>query len=153
MDTFELRAVIKYFCKKGLSMKEIHGDVIITLGDKSPLYSIVKKWAAEFRRGRESMENYEWSGCPKEATTDVNVELVHSWIMCDRTRSMHDISKTYKYKSWGSVQSILTNSLGMSKVSARWIPKMLTKAQNKSRLDISKYLLSLYEDDPEELMH
>ena len=30
---------------------------------------------------------------------------------------------------------------------------MLTKAQNKSRLVISKYLLSLYEDDPEEFMH
>ena len=29
---------------------------------------------------------------------------------------------------------------------------MLTKDQKKSRLDISKYLLSLYEDDPEEFM-
>ena len=39
--------------------------------------------------------------------------------------------------------------LGLSKVSARWVPRML-----KSRLDISKYLLSLYEDDPsEEFMH
>ena len=30
---------------------------------------------------------------------------------------------------------------------------MLIKDQKKSRLDISKYLLSLCEDDPEELMH
>ena len=30
---------------------------------------------------------------------------------------------------------------------------MLTKDQKKSRLDISKNLLSLYEDDLEELMH
>ena len=30
---------------------------------------------------------------------------------------------------------------------------MLTKDQKKSRLDISKYLLSLYEDDPEEFMY
>ena len=29
---------------------------------------------------------------------------------------------------------------------------MLTKDQKKSRLDISKYLPSLYEDDPEEFM-
>ena len=29
---------------------------------------------------------------------------------------------------------------------------MLSKDQKKSRLDISKYLLSLYEDDPEEFM-
>ena len=36
----------------------------------------------------------------------------------------------------------------MSEVSARWVPRMLTTDQ-KSRLDISKYLLSLYEDDSE----
>ena len=37
-------------------------------------------------------------------------------------------------------------------VSAEWIPRMLTKDQNKSRLDISKYLLSVYEDDPDKFM-
>ena len=41
----------------------------------------------------------------------------------------------------------------MSKVSDRWVPRMLIKDQKKSRLDISEYLLSLYEDDPEEFMH
>ena len=30
---------------------------------------------------------------------------------------------------------------------------MLAKEQKKSRHNISKYLLSLYEDDPEEFMH
>ena len=40
----------------------------------------------------------------------------------------------------------------MSKVSARWVPRMLTEDQKRSRLDISRYLLSRYEDDPEEFM-
>ena len=66
-----------------MSPKEIHD------GDESTSYSTVEKWAAEFRRGRESIEDYEWSGHPKEATTDENVELVHSLIMCDK-RSLHD---------------------------------------------------------------
>ena len=30
------------------------------------------------------MEDYERSEHPKEATTDENIELVHSLIMCDR---------------------------------------------------------------------
>ena len=47
---------------------------------------IEKKWAAEFRRGRECMEDYEQSGYPIETTTDENVELVHILIMCDRRR-------------------------------------------------------------------
>ena len=40
----------------------------------------------------------------------------------------------------------------MFKVSAIWVPRILTKDQKKGRLDISKYLLSLYEDEPEEFM-
>ena len=72
-----------------------------------------------------------------------------SLIMCDR-RSLRDIAGQIGI-SLGAVQSILNNILGMSKVSARWVPRMLTKDQ-KSRHDISKYLLSLYEDYPKEFM-
>ena len=61
-----------------MSLKEIHDNFNKTLGDESPSYSLVKKWAAEFRRGRQSFEDYEWSGPLKEATTDKNVELVES---------------------------------------------------------------------------
>ena len=40
----------------------------------------------------------------------------------------------------------------MFKVSARWVPRMLTEDQKRNRLDISRYLLSRYEDDPKEFM-
>ena len=43
---------------------------------------------------------------------------------------------------FGAVQTILTDILGMSKVSTRWVPRMLTDDQKLSRLDISRYLLS-----------
>ena len=36
----------------------------------------------------------------------------------------------------------------MSKVSASWVPRMLTDDQKRTRLDISMSLLSRYEDDP-----
>ena len=150
MEKVEVRAVIKYLCKKGMSPKEIHEDFMETLGKESPSYSTVKKWAAEFTRGRESTEDDERCG-PKEATTDENVEIVHSLVMCDRRRNQRDIASEVGI-SFGAVQSILTDILGMSKVSARWVPRMLTEDQKRSRLDISRYLLSRYEDDPEEFM-
>ena len=64
------------------------------------------------------MEDYERSGRPKEATADRNVEIVHSLIMCDRRRSLCDIARQ-KGIRFVAVQSILTDVLGMSKVSAR----------------------------------
>ena len=48
------------------------------------------------------MEDFKWSGCPKEATTDENVELVHSLCSIARQKSI----------SFGSVQSIMTDILG-----------------------------------------
>ena len=97
-----------------------------------------------------SVEDYEQSGHPEVATTDENIQLVHSLIMCD-SRSLHENARQI-HISFQAVLSILTD-LGMSTVSARWVPRMLTKDQNKSRIDTSKYLLSLYGDDPEEFMH
>ena len=55
---------------------------------------------------------------PKEDTADKNVELVHSLIKCGRRRSLRDIARQIGM-SLGAVQSILTNILGMSNVSAR----------------------------------
>ena len=52
MEKLEIRVIIKYFCKKGMSPKEIHEDFMETPGKESP-YSTVKKWTAEFKRGRE----------------------------------------------------------------------------------------------------
>ena len=69
MDKVEVRAVIKYFCKKGMSQKVVNDDFIKTLGDESPSYSMVKKLAGEFSRQREHdyewiMDDYEQSGRP-----------------------------------------------------------------------------------------
>ena len=68
--------------------------------------------------------------------------------MCD-TFSRQDLrSKASEAGiTFGAVQLILTNILGMSKVSARWVPRMLTDDQESFRLDISRDLLSRYEDD------
>ena len=69
--------------------------------------------------------------------------------MCDRRRDLGSIASKVG-KTFGAVQSILNIILGMSKVLARirWVPGMLTNDQKRTRLDISRYLLSGYEDDP-----
>ena len=52
----EIRAVVKYLCKKGMPPKEIHEEFTETLG-KAPPYSTEKKWSAELKRGRERVED------------------------------------------------------------------------------------------------
>ena len=76
-----------------MPLKEIHEDFMENLGKESPFYSSVKKWAAEFKRGRESIEDDGRSGCPKDATTDENIKVVHTLVMCDRRRDLQSIAK------------------------------------------------------------
>jgi len=49
--------VIKLFVKQGLTPNEIHSKFIKVCGDSSPSFSRIKKWAAEFKRGRTSLED------------------------------------------------------------------------------------------------
>jgi transposase len=92
----EIRVVIQYLCKKGMSPKEIHEDFMDTLGKESPSYNIVKKWAAEFQKSRESIGDDERPGRPKEATNYETAEAVHDLVMYDRRRDLQSIADGYK---------------------------------------------------------
>ena len=55
------------------------------------------------------------SGRPKDATADENAKVVHTLVMCYTRRDLRSIVSEVGI-SFGTVQSILTNILGMSKV-------------------------------------
>ena len=98
-------------------------------------------------RGRVSIVDDERSGRPKDATTDENVEIVHNLVMCDKRRDLQRIASTSGHKFLGSANNS-NGYLGYVQGLGRWVPRMLTNDQTRCRLDISKYPLSRYEDDP-----
>ena len=69
MEKLEIRGVIKYLHKKGLSGQEIHNDMVNVLAESAPSYATVKNWIAEFKCGRTSVQDGPRSGRPKTATT------------------------------------------------------------------------------------
>ena len=147
MDKIWHRGVIKYLQKKGLPPKDIHSDMVATLGDEAPALSTVQKWAAEFRRGRESLEDDPRSGRPTTATTEENIERVHKMVMGDRRLTVTQISSAIGI-SRERVEFILHSELGMSKVSARWVPRLLTPDQKRTRMTMSRDNLLLFEANP-----
>jgi len=94
MDKIECRAVIKFFVKEGLTPKEFHSKFINVYGDSSPSFSTIKKWAAEFKRGRTSLEDDPREGRPKSATTPEIIEQVHDMLLDNRRTKLCEIAET-----------------------------------------------------------
>jgi len=118
MDKIEYFAVIKFFVKEGLMPKEIHSKFIEVYGDSSPSFSKIKKWAAEFKHGRTSLEDDPREGRPKSATTPEITEQVHDMVLDDRRMKVREIAETTGI-SKECVRYILHEELDMKKLCTR----------------------------------
>jgi histone-lysine N-methyltransferase SETMAR len=137
MDKTEHRALIKFFVKEGLTPNEIHSKFIKVYGDSSPSFSTIKKWAAEFKRGRTSLEHDPREGCPKSATTPEIIEQVHDMVLDDQWMKVREIAETTGI-SKECVGYILHEELDMKKPCARRVPRLLTADQKRTRTKISE---------------
>jgi histone-lysine N-methyltransferase SETMAR len=131
------RAVIQFLTLEKTPPKEIHERMLKVYGNDCPSYSTIKNWAAEFHRGRNSLEDEERSGRPCEAVTEENVRAVEELVMEDRRSSVHSLAMALGI-SVGSVEIILHKHLGMSKVCARWVPRMLDPEMKMRRVQAAE---------------
>ena len=72
-QNIEFRAVIKFLTKEGAKAKEIHWRMADVYGDSSPKYSTVAKWSAEFKGGRDTLEDDPRPGRPADV---INQEMI-----------------------------------------------------------------------------
>ena len=133
--------------KKGLTPKDIHNDMVVTLGKDAPSYATVKRWVAEFKRVRQSLEDDPRPERPVTVATPEMVNKVHDIVMTDRRVTERFIASTVGI-SQGRVHYILTEDLEMRKLSARWVPRLLTVDQKHTRRRLSRTNLNLFEEDP-----
>ena len=77
--------------------------------------------------------------------------MVESMVMDNRRISVRYIASQLGICN-GSVVTILHHHLNLSKVSARWVPRMLTPEQKRNRIMTSTEMLTLMIVDPEGFM-
>ena len=109
---------------------------------------MVKKWAADFKRDRNSLEDGPRRGRPAAVTTQKIIDKIHDMLLTDRR-----LTKRYIATALGiseeCVNAIIHNHLEMTKVSARWVPKLLGDEQKRLRYNMSKKNLVIFDFDPE----
>ncbi len=108
-------------------MAAITNDLELAHGELAPKYRTVAKWAVLFKDGRESLEDDPRSGSP-------NIERVLQ-IIDDNSHSTFDDIVAQTSLGRGTVQEIVYDSLGLKKLTSRWIPHDLTDKNRKDRVD------------------
>ena len=109
------------------SAKETH-EMLKLVYDDAVTMKTVCKWFERFRNGCELVEDEERSGHPSTSKTQENVERVSEMIQSKRRLTIREISGDVNI-SCGSVQNILTTDLNMRRMSAKFVPCVLTVKQ------------------------
>ena len=89
------------------------------------------------------MGDDERSGRPKTATIDENIAEVHQMVLDDRRIKVREIAEVMNM-SKERVCHIFNQHLGMRKLSARWVTRLLTMNQKRVRKDISNALMAQF---------
>ena len=85
---------------------------------------------------------------PSTSRKEEVVEEVHRKVMEDRRLTVREIAADVGI-STGSVHSILTEDLCLRRVSAKFIPKLLTEQQKELRKESSQDMLDIANHDPQ----
>ena len=85
-------------------------------------------------------------GRPTSVVTEKNVSTVEKLVKEDRRITVKQLASETRI-SVGSVEKILHDHLNLNKVSAPWVPRLLTADQKKERADCCKHLLRVEAND------
>ena len=129
-----------FLWREGVSAAEIHRRLTAVCGPNSPSRATVYNWIDAFKAGKTSTEDAPRSGRPVTASTLEKVNQIRDLVKSDPRVTISELSDQTGI-SFGSVQTILSEELGLSKLTCRWIPKLLTQEQLFTRVEVSRLLL------------
>ena len=111
--------------------------------------STVEKWSAEFKRGRDSLEDGPRPGRPSDVISQEMIDGVERLVLHNRRIKVAKLASECGISN-GSVYTIIHEDLGMSKVSARWVPRNLNMQDRQQRVESSQELLEVYNTNQED---
>lgn len=110
----------------------------------------VFEWHRRFRNGTLSLEDENGRG--RKSSVDATLlNSIKDVVNGDRRVTVRDVCNITGY-SYGTVQRIITEQLNMKKVSARWIPRLLTDEHRKNRVAASKNFVNRYRREGENFL-
>ncbi|XP_077499637.1 protein GVQW3-like [Amblyomma americanum] len=107
-----------------------------------------KQWYNRFKDGRTSVENEPRSGRPSTCRNDKVIAEVNAVVMRDRRVTIREIAEGVGISTF-SAHSIITKDLAMKRVTAKFVPKLLTVEQKQLCAEVSQDMLDSTNSDPD----
>jgi hypothetical protein len=98
-------------------------------------------WHAQLRAGRTSIEDDWHTGRPISCTMPHTVAKLQQLVRKDRRRTIQDCADEIRI-GYGTCQRILTAELGMHRVTAKSVPKVLTADQKQCSTSARSFIRS-----------
>ena len=120
-------------------------------GTSSPVFPTVYNWINEFKRGRTSTKDEHRSGRPVEVTTSEIIDKIHDMAFSDQRIKVCEIVEATGILQ-GTVFSILHEKLGVNKIMAKWVLRLLSEGNKCNRVIDSEVILALFRRNPDEVL-
>jgi hypothetical protein len=135
------RPIVAYLSLKGMSAREIHNDIVATLGPDTVLSSSVTRYLREARFPPSKPEPH-----PADVQTDFDDsdQAILATLEDSRFVSVQQLSRLAHLPST-TVDRRPTQSLGFVAHHLRWVPHALSDAQKGERVNLSRRLLRMVE--------
>ena len=121
-------------------LQEVYGDDTMS---RTRLF----EWNKRLKEGREEVEDDHWSGRPSTSRTDKNVKRVRQKVRSDRRLTVRMIADELGMNS-ERVWKMIAKDLGMRKICAKMIPRLLNEGQNERRVQVCQDILEQLEAEP-----
>ena len=146
----EIRAAIKFCVGLNKTPSETFKMLQNSSTTKKCCRALVFKWHQRFRDGRSSIEDDNRCGRPAVVKGSI-MEKVKEMVYTDRRHTLRSLASTL-HVSCSTIHDILKNELGMSKVCARWVPRLLKEHERETRVRCSEEFVRRYENEGEDFL-
>ena len=146
--SIEQRINLKFLVRLGETPTETFNLLQEVYGDATMSRTRIFDWRKRFREGREDVEDDPKSGRPTTSRTNENVERVREKVRSDRRLTVRMIADELSMNS-ERVWRIITEDLGMRKVCAKMVPRLLNDGQKENRVQVCQDILKQLEITPD----
>ncbi|UYV84313.1 hypothetical protein LAZ67_X001823 [Cordylochernes scorpioides] len=147
LKKMDQRTCIKFCVKNEIKCADAFRMLTVAYGEATLDRSKVYRRYKMFSEGREDVNDEELAGRPSTSTTDEKINEVEKMILANRRITVREVAEDLNI-SIGSCHSIFINDLGMRRVAAKFVPKLLNCDQKQHRINITNEMLDSVRDDP-----